>query len=109
MVFSDGTTVGERDSSTLVARLRKENVDFIYYDDYHSEMRQILRQAHVIGLKTQFMKPKDVANVSLSGVTDKSVEGLLVARPKNYDQIPANRPVVSMIRTKKQDSSGTFV
>jgi branched-chain amino acid transport system substrate-binding protein len=28
-----------------VARLKKENIDFVYYGGYHPEMGQILRQA----------------------------------------------------------------
>ncbi|MDG9695852.1 branched chain amino acid ABC transporter substrate-binding protein LivJ, partial [Streptomyces sp. DH17] len=66
VVFFDGITAGEKDFSTLVARLKKENIDFVYYGGYHPEMGQILRQARAAGLKTQFMGPEGVANVSLS-------------------------------------------
>jgi branched-chain amino acid transport system substrate-binding protein len=45
VVFFDGITAGEKDFSTLVARLKKENIDFVYYGGYHPEMGQILRQA----------------------------------------------------------------
>ncbi len=34
MVFFDGITAGEKDFSTLVARLKKENIDFVYYGGY---------------------------------------------------------------------------
>ena len=64
MVFFDGITAGEKDFSTPVARLKKENIDFVYYGGYHPEMGQILRQARAAGLKTQFMGPEGVANVS---------------------------------------------
>src|SRR5699024_6128516 len=63
VVFFDGITAGEKDFSTLVARLKKENIDFVYYGGYHPEMGQILRQARAAGLKTQFMGPEGVANV----------------------------------------------
>lgn len=52
VVFFDGITAGEKDFSTLVARLKKENIDFVYYGGYHPEMGQILRQARAAGLKT---------------------------------------------------------
>lgn len=86
MVFFDGITAGEKDFSTLVARLKKENIDFVYYGGYHPEMGQILRQARAAGLKTQFMGPEGVANVSLSNIAGESAEGLLVTKPKNYDR-----------------------
>ncbi|EFY0604073.1 leucine ABC transporter subunit substrate-binding protein LivK, partial [Shigella sonnei] len=50
VVFFDGITAGEKDFSTLVARLKKENIDFVYYGGYHPEMGQILRQARAAGL-----------------------------------------------------------
>ena len=109
VVFFDGITAGEKDFSTLVARLKKENIDFVYYGGYHPEMGQILRQSRAAGLKTQFMGPEGVANVSLSNIAGESAEGLLVTKPKNYDQVPANKPVVDAIKAKKQDPSGAFV
>ena len=108
-VLFDGITAGEKDFSTLVARLKKENIDFVYYGGYHPEMGQILRQARAAGLKTQFMGPEGVANVSLSNIAGESAEGLLVTKPKNYDQVPANKPIVDAIKAKKQDPSGAFV
>ena len=85
-----------------MARLKKENIDFVYYGGYHPEMGQILRQARAAGLKTQFMGPEGVANVSLSNIAGESAEGLLVTKPKNYDQVPANKPIVDAIKAKKQ-------
>ncbi|MBB1202078.1 branched-chain amino acid ABC transporter substrate-binding protein [Enterobacteriaceae bacterium 89] len=109
VVFFDGITAGEKDFSTLVARLKKEDIDFVYYGGYHPEMGQILRQARAAGLKTQFMGPEGVANVSLSNIAGDSAEGLLVTKPKNYDQVPANKPIVDAIKAKKEDPSGAFV
>lgn len=108
VVFFDGITAGEKDFSTLVARLKKENIDFVYYGGYHPEMGQILRQARAAGLKTQFMGPEGVANVSLSNIAGESAEGLLVTKPKNYDQASANKPIVDAIKAKKQDPSGSL-
>ncbi len=99
VVFFDGITAGEKDFSTLVARLKKENIDFVYYGGYHPEMGQILRQARAAGLKTQFMGPEGVANVSLSNIAGDAAEGMLVTMPKRYDQDPAD----------KKDPSGPYV
>ncbi len=32
-----------------------------------------------------------------------------MTKPKNYDQVPANKPIVDAIKAKKQDPSGAFV
>ncbi len=61
---STGSPPVRKISPPPVARLKKENIDFVYYGGYHPEMGQILRQARAAGLKTQFMGPEGVANVS---------------------------------------------
>lgn len=109
IVFFDGITAGDKDFSTLVARLKKENIDFVYYGGYHPEMGQILRQSRAAGLETQFMGPEGVGNVSLSNIAGQSAEGMLVTKPQNYDQIPANKPIVDAIKAHKKDPSGVFV
>lgn len=101
VVFFDGITAGEKDFSTTVARLKKENIDFVYYGGYHPEMGQILRQARAAGLKTQFMGPEGVANVSLSNIAGESAEGLLVTKPKNYDR--CRRTNRSWMRSRRRN------
>ena len=109
VVFFDGITAGEKDFSTLVARLQKENIDFVYYGGYYPEMGQILRQARTSGLKTQFMGPEGVGNASLSNIAGTAAEGMLVTMPKRYDQDPANASIVSALKAEKKDPSGPYV
>ena len=109
VVFFDGITAGEKDFSTLVARLKKENIDFVYYGGYHPEMGQILRQARAAGLKTQFMGPEGVGNASLSNIAGDAAEGMLVTMPKRYDQDPANQDIVDALKADKKDPSGPYV
>jgi len=109
VVMFEGVTAGDKDFSTLVARLKKENVDFVYFGGYYPEMGQILRQARAAGLKTQFMGPEGVGNSSLSNIAGAASEGMLVTLPKRYDQVPANQPIVDALKAKKQDPTGPFV
>ena len=109
VVFFDGITAGEKDFSTLVARLKKENIDFVYYGGYYPEMGQMLRQARSVGLKTQFMGPEGVGNASLSNIAGDAAEGMLVTMPKRYDQDPANQGIVDALKADKKDPSGPYV
>lgn len=109
VVLFEGVTAGDKDFSTLVARLKKDNVDFVYFGGYHPEMGQILRQARAAGLKTQFMGPEGVGNASLSNIAGAASEGMLVTLPKRYDQVPANKAIVDALKAKKEDSTGPFV
>ncbi len=109
VVMFEGITAGDKDFSTLVARLKKENVDFVYFGGYYPEMGQILRQSRAAGLKTQFMGPEGVGNSSLSNIAGAASEGMLVTLPKRYDQVPANKTIVDALKAKKQDPTGPFV
>ncbi|KQN64052.1 MULTISPECIES: branched-chain amino acid ABC transporter substrate-binding protein [unclassified Erwinia] len=109
VVLFEGVTAGDKDFSTLVARLKKENIDFVYFGGYYPEMGQILRQARAAGLKTQFMGPEGVGNSSLSNIAGAASEGMLVTLPKRYDQVPANKAIVDALKAKKLDPTGPFV
>ena len=37
-VMFEGVTAGDKDFSALIAKLKKENVDFVYYGGYHPEL-----------------------------------------------------------------------
>ncbi|MEB7539903.1 branched-chain amino acid ABC transporter substrate-binding protein [Pantoea anthophila] len=109
IVMFEGITAGDKDFSTLVARFKKENVDFVYFGGYYPEMGQILRQARAAGLKTQFMGPEGVGNASLSNIAGAASEGMLVTLPKRYDQVETNKPIVDALKAKKLDPTGPFV
>ncbi len=109
VVFFDGITAGEKDFSALLARLQKENIDFVYYGGYYPEMGQMLRQARAIGLKTQFMGSEGVGNASLSNIAGDAGEGMLVTMPKRYDQEASNKAIVDALKADKKDASGPYV
>lgn len=109
VVMFEGITAGDKDFSTLVARLKKENVDFVYFGGYYPEMGQILRQSKQAGLNAKFMGPEGVGNSSLSNIAGAASEGMLVTLPKRYDQVPANKPIVDALKAAKQDPTGPFV
>jgi branched-chain amino acid transport system substrate-binding protein len=109
VVMFEGITAGDKDFSTLVARLKKENVDFVYFGGYYPEMGQILRQSKQAGLNARFMGPEGVGNSSLSNIAGAASEGMLVTLPKRYDQVPANQPIVDSLKAKKLDPTGPFV
>ncbi|MDO2949962.1 branched-chain amino acid ABC transporter substrate-binding protein [Aeromonas simiae] len=109
VVAYEGITAGDKDFSALIAKLQKENVDFVYYGGYHPELGLILRQAAEKGLKAKFMGPEGVGNKDISAIAGQGSEGLLVTLPKKYDLEPANAKLVEAFKAKGQDSSGPFV
>ncbi len=109
VVAFEGVTPGDKDFSALIAKLKKEKVDFVYYGGYHPELGLILRQSAEKGLKARFMGPEGVGNKDISAIAGEASEGLLVTLPEKYDQDPANKPIVDAINAKGEDSTGPFV
>lgn len=105
----EGVTSGDKDFSALIAKLKKENVEFVYYGGYHPELGLILRQSAEKGLKVPFMGPEGVGNKDISAIAGEASEGLLVTLPKSFDQDPANARLVEAIKSRGDDASGPFV
>ena len=105
----EGINAGDKDFSSLIAKMKQANVDFVYYGGYHPELGLILRQAQEKGLKAGFMGPEGVGNASISQIAQDASEGLLVTLPKSFDQDPANQALVDAFKAKKEDPSGPFV
>lgn len=105
----EGVTAGDKDFSALIAKLKKEDVDFVYYGGYHPELGLILRQSAEKGFNVKFMGPEGVGNKDISAIAGKASEGLLVTLPKSFDQDPANARLVEAFQAKSEDPSGPFV
>ncbi|MFC6671362.1 branched-chain amino acid ABC transporter substrate-binding protein [Marinobacterium aestuariivivens] len=108
-VMFEGVTPGDKDFSALISKLKKENVDFVYYGGYHPELGLILRQSREKGLDAQFMGPEGIVNADLAKIAGEAVEGVLATAPKAFDQNPENQARVDAIKAKGEDPTGPFV
>ncbi len=105
----EGINAGDKDFSSLIAKLKQAKVDFVYYGGYHPELGLILRQSAEKGLQARFMGPEGVGNKDLSAIAGPASENLLVTLPKAFDQDPKNQTLVAAFKAKQQDPSGPFV
>ena len=105
----EGINAGDKDFSSLIAKLKRDGTDFIYYGGYHPELGLLLRQAKEKGLNVRFMGPEGVGNKEISAIAGPASEGLYVTLPKSFDQDPRNQDLVKAFKAKKQDPSGPFV
>lgn len=108
-VLFEGVTAGDKDFSALIAKLKKANVDFVYYGGYHPELGLILRQSREKGFDAQFMGPEGIVNSDLAKIAGKASEGVLATAPKSFDQNPVNQARVNNIKAKGEDPTGPFV
>ena len=108
-VMFEGVTAGDKDFSALIAKLKKEGVDFVYYGGYHPELGLILRQSAEKGFKAQFMGPEGIVNDGLAEVAGDATNGVLATAPKAFDQNPVNQARVEGIKKAGEDPTGPFV
>ena len=105
----EGVTAGDKDFSALIAKMKKENIDFVYFGSYHPEMGMLLRQSAENNFTAKFMGPEGVGNSDITAIAGKASEGMLVTLPKAFDLDPKNANLVAAFKEKKQDPSGAFV
>ncbi len=109
VVMFEGVTSGDKDFSALIGKLKKENVDFVYYGGYHPELGLILRQSREKGFDAKFMGPEGVGNPDITAIAGEASEGLLVTLPDSFEKDPRNAGLVAAFKAKNQDPSGAFV
>lgn len=109
VVVFEGITAGQQNYSSLVSKLKRESVDFVYYGGYHPELGLILRQSKELGFDAQFMGPEGVGNPDISKIAGEASEGLLVTLPQAFETDPKNAELVAAFEAKNQDPSGPFV
>ena len=109
IVSVEGITAGDKDFSSVITKLKRANVDLVYYGGYHPELGLIMRQSFDIGFKPQFMGPEAVGNREIANIAGEGAEGLLVTLPARYDLLAKNQPMVELMKSKGQDPTGPFV
>ena len=109
VVLFEGVTTGDKDFSALIAKLKIEDVYFVYFGGYHPEMGMLLRQSAENKFDARFMGPEGVGNSDISAIAGAASEGMLVTLPKAFDTDPKNAHLVEAFKAKKQDPRGAFV
>ncbi|MET3999879.1 high-affinity branched-chain amino acid ABC transporter substrate-binding protein [Marinobacterium sp. MBR-109] len=105
----EGVTPGDKDFSALIAKLKRNNIDFVYYGGYHPELGLILRQSREKGFDVPFMGPEGVVNSDLAAIAGEAMEGVLATAPKSFDQNPENAALTDAFKARNEDPSGPFV
>ncbi|HYF86845.1 branched-chain amino acid ABC transporter substrate-binding protein [Azospirillum sp.] len=77
VVLFEGITQGERDFSSLVARMRALNVDVVFFGGYHTEAGLLVRQAAEQGLKTRFVAGDGLATTEFAAIAGPASDGVM--------------------------------
>lgn len=105
----EGVSAGQTDFSALITKLKKEEIDFVYWGGFHPEIGLIVRQGAEQGFKPTYMGADGVDNPDLFAAAGKDAEGFLATVPAKFSELPENADIVKAIEGEKGDPSGPFV
>lgn len=84
----EGVNTGEKDFSALIAKLKQQGVNVLYWGGLHAEAGLIMRQLADQGLKVQFISGDGIVSNELASIAGDAVEGTL----NTFGPDPRNNP-----------------
>jgi branched-chain amino acid transport system substrate-binding protein len=102
----EGITVGERDFSAVVSKMKQANIDVIYFGGLHNEAGLILRQAREQGMNAQFISGDGIVTQEFWGITGDAGKGVLMTFGADQRASPAAKDVVAKFKADKYEPEG---
>lgn len=97
-VMFDSITPGEKDFSALIARLKAEKIDVLYYGGYHAEAGLIIRQQAEQGLNALVMGGDGLSSTEFWAIAGSNGAGTLMTNSPDQRDKPAAQQVVARLR-----------
>jgi len=97
-VLYEAYTAGEKDYSTLVSKLKLEQIDVLYVGGYHSEAGLIVRQMRDQGLDTQLISGDALVSQEYWAITGEAGEGTRMTFSPDPRKNPEAANVVKRFR-----------
>ena len=94
----EGVNVGEKDFSALIAKLKQQGVNVLYWGGLHAEAGLIIRQLADQGLKVQFISGDGIVSNELASIAGDAVAGTLNTFGPDPRNAPANAELVKKFR-----------
>lgn len=94
----EGITVGDKDFSALIAKMKEAGVTVVYYGGLQTEAGLIMRQMADQGLKAQFMSGDGLVSNELASIAGDAVNGTLMTFAPDPRKNPAAKDLVEKFR-----------
>ena len=100
-ILFEGVSIGEKDFSPLVSKLKAQQADLLYWGGSYPEAGIIIKQMREQGLKTVLMSGDAIASDELALIAGPGAEGTVMTFPST----PRNRPEAKEL-LKKLEARG---
>jgi branched-chain amino acid transport system substrate-binding protein len=97
-VVYEGVTVGDKDFSALIAKMKDAGVTLVYWGGLHTEFGLIERQSADQGLKAHFMSGDGIVSNELASIAGDAVDGTLMTFSPDPRKNPASKDLVEKFR-----------
>jgi branched-chain amino acid transport system substrate-binding protein len=97
---------GERDYSSLVSKLKENNIGVVFYGGYHTEAGLIVRQMRDQGVKAIFIGDDDLTTKEFWSITGDAGEGAFMSFNPDPRVRPEAANAVKQIRASGFDPEG---
>lgn len=97
---------GDKDFNTLISRLKRDQIDVIYYGGYAQEAGLILRQMRDLGLRAVMISADAVSEREFATIAGPAVDGALFTFGPDPRRNPAAKTVVDRFKRDNVDPEG---
>ena len=102
----EGITVGDKDFSALIAKIKEAKPDVVYFGGVYTEGGLILRQMHDQGMTTPMMGGDAMFSTEFVAIAGSGADGTLITFGPDARKNPAAAEVVKRFAEKKIDPEG---
>jgi branched-chain amino acid transport system substrate-binding protein len=105
-VLYEAVTVGERDYSAVVSKLKQAAVDAIYFGGLHNEAGLLVRQSREQGLEAVLISGDGIVTQEFWAITGDAGQGTLMTFGADQRESDAAKDVVARFRAENYEPEG---
>ncbi len=102
----DGVSVGDKDFTALITRMKSLNVECIYFGGLHTEAALLVRQAREQGLAAQLVSGDGIVSAEFATIAGKASDGVIMTFDSDPRKNPAASGVVAKFKAQNYDPEG---
>lgn len=99
-VFYGSLTPGEKDLSALIARLKAEQAEVVYFGGFHPEGGLLARQLGDLGIKAQIIGGEGLSNTEYWAIAREAAAGTIFTNASDATKNPASADAVKILKEK---------
>jgi branched-chain amino acid transport system substrate-binding protein len=102
----DGVTVGDKDFTALITRMKSLNIEAIYFGGLHTEAALLVRQAREQALAAQLVSGDGIVSAEFATIAGRASDGVIMTFDSDPRKNPAAAEVVRRFAAQNYDPEG---